>query len=308
MLDRFQAPSASKAVKALAVASKAAGTAGPGAWAFYLGGPGHNGGKGSTYTNQLLDDLTKRNVRLLPIYVGKQGGLSRTRGVKDAKDAMKLARSFGNRNKVIVTDIERHTSDADPQAAVQYVNGWTETLHSSGLLAMVYGSFNLAADLAKHGQPQPDAVWVARFKATKPEPGHDPHQIPGVPKKAFARAGQRAWQYGGAIDNVLCIVEKINVDVSSIDAEIFGAEASAASGKVVSATKKKTSPPVPPAHRHHVIQKNDTLSQIAVDFGVPLAALFNANAKLLDAQARAHGHPDSNHGGLIFPGVTIAIP
>jgi len=45
-----------------------------------------------------------------------------------------------------------------------------------------------------------------------------------------------------------------------------------------------------------------------VDFGVPLAALFNANAKLLDTEARAHGHPDSNHGGLIFPGVTITIP
>ncbi len=310
MLDRFQAPSASKAVKALAVASKAAGTPGPGAWAFYLGGPGHNGGHGSTYTNALLDDLVKRGVELLPIYVGKQGGLSRARGEKDANDAMKLARSFGRRNTMIATDIERHTSDENPKAAVQYVNGWTETLHAAGMRAMVYGSFNLAADLAEHGSPQPDAVWVARFVANKPESGHNPHRIKGVPDKAFRNAGQRAWQYGGAIGKVACIVEGINVDVSVVDSEIFGGHPAPAPKKVVAkaAAAKKAAPGSPGGQRTHVVRPKDTLGQIAVDFHVPVETLFTANRKVIEAEAKARGLPDSGHGHFIFPGTTLVIP
>ncbi|MEP7055786.1 MAG: glycoside hydrolase domain-containing protein [Actinomycetota bacterium] len=230
MLDRGQAPPADKGLRAIAAACVAAGTPAPGAWAFYLGGRGHNGGHGTTYTNELLDVLAARGVRLLPIYVGAQHSLSRDRGIADAKDAMRLNTEFLNRNDIIVADIEKHTSDSDPDAAVQYVNGWTVTLHDAHMRSMVYGSFNLAADLGARANPKPDAVWVARFRAHAPKPGFDPHKIPGVPADAFSRAGQRAWQYGAAFKDkpdalaeTPCNIEGLNVDVSAIDAEIFGA-------------------------------------------------------------------------------------
>ena len=307
MLDRAQAPPAATAVKALTVASQAAGTPGPGAWAFYLGGKGHNGGRGSTYTNALLDELQKRRVALLPVYVGQQRDLSRSRGVKDAKDAIALNRKFGNRSSVIAADIERHTSDADPSAAVEYCEGWTTTLHAGGLRSMVYGSSDLASDLAKRADPQPDAVWVARYRTHAPDPRRDPHDIPGVPRTAFARAGPRAWQYGAEFKDKEsdprpkpCDIEGLNVDVSAVDAELFGAVAAAASAppKVIKA----------PAAGTHVIAPGDTLSALEKRLGLKRGILFVTNRALLDQVARKHGLPDSHQGDKIFPGTVITVP
>jgi hypothetical protein len=311
MLDRGQAPPAATAVKALALASQAAGTPAPGAWAFYLGGPGHNRGRGSTYTNALLDELQKRRIALLPIYVGRQRDLSRARGVKDAKEALALNKAFGNRNSIIAADIERHTSDADPSAAVEYCNGWTETLHAAGLRSLVYGSSDLAADLAKRAKPQPDAVWVARYRTHKPDPTRDPHDIPGVPATAFAKAGQRAWQYGAEFKDKPtdakpkpCDIEGINVDISSVDAELLGpvpkpVKAAAASPpRVIKA----------PAAGTRVIVPGDTLSALEKELGLKRGSLFVTNRAVLDADARKHGLPDSHQGDKIFPGTTITIP
>jgi hypothetical protein len=87
MIDVLTAPSHDKAMKALTAASQAAGTTAPGAWAFYLGGPAHNRGRGSTYTNDLLDQLEASGVVLLPIFVGRQRDLSHDRGVADVASA-----------------------------------------------------------------------------------------------------------------------------------------------------------------------------------------------------------------------------
>ena len=84
MIDVSTAPTHDKAMKALAAATAAAGTTAPGAWAFYLGGPAHNRGRGSTYTNDLLDQLEASGVVLLPIFVGRQRDLSHDRGVAES--------------------------------------------------------------------------------------------------------------------------------------------------------------------------------------------------------------------------------
>ncbi len=318
MLDRGQAPSAETGLKAITVASKAAGTPTIGAWAFYLGGKGHNGGRGTTYTNALLDVLEARGVRLLPIYVGAQRDLSRARGAADATDAIRLTRELGDRNDMLVADIERHTSDKDPGAAVQYVNAWTEALHAAGFRSMVYGSFNLAADLGKRGQPKPDAVWVARFRTHQPKPGFDPHQIPGVGNDVFDKAGQRAWQYAAKFADkkgqpeIDCVIEGINVDVSSVDADIFGRAAGGGPVIATHATQPQRAAAQPPAPgqnpRQHTIKPGDILSRLEKTFGLPRGSLFKANKEVLDTAARARGLPDSANGGKIFPGTKITIP
>jgi hypothetical protein len=315
MLDRAQAPSADKGVKALTAASRAAGTPTIGAWAFYLGGKGHNKGRGSTYTNALLDALEGHSVRLLPIYVGEQGKLSRARGVSDANDAMSLNREFGNRNNMIVTDIERHTSDENPSAAVEYVNAWTQTLHAAGFRSMVYGSFNLAEDLGKRGQPKPDGIWVSRFRTHAAKPGFDPHRIPGVNDGAFDGAGQRAWQYGAKFADkkgqpeIDCVIEGINVDVSVIDADVFGdapGDSVIAAHAVQPARVTEDKPATGP--RRHTIAPKENLSVLEKRFGLPQGSLFKANKEAIEAAARAHGKPNSRNGHDVFPGTVITIP
>jgi hypothetical protein len=262
--------------------------------------------------------LEGHGIRLLPIYVGKQGGLSRARGASDANDAMRLNREFGSRNNMIVADIERHTSDANPDAAIQYVNAWTETLHAAGLRSMVYGSFNLAEDLGKRGNPKPDAIWVARFRTHAAKPGFDPHRIPGVNDGAFDGAGQRAWQYGAKFADkqgqpeIDCVIEGINVDVSAIDADVFAAASAGGRGTHgVSAEPARMSaqPAAPkPKPRQHTIAPNENLSVLEKRFGLPQGSLFKANKAVLDAEARRRGKPDSASGRFVFPGTTIRIP
>jgi LysM repeat protein len=312
MLDRGQAPPAATAVKALATASRAAGTPGPGAWAFYLGGAGHNHGRGTTYTNAMLDDLVRHGIRLLPIYVGAQSKLARARGASDAKDAIRLTRLLGDRNKMLCADIERATADANLPAAVEYVSGWTETLHTAGFRSMAYCSVNLAEELDKHGRPKPDAVWVPRYRAHRPEPKRDPHNIPGIAAQAFSLPGQRAWQYGAEFKDdphdekpVRCDIEGINVDVSAIDAEVFGP------APAVSTTSVAPAPAVAATaqpQRTHVVHPGDTLSKIEAELHLKSGSLFAANQELLDRVARQRGKPDSGHGDRIFPGTTLVLP
>jgi LysM repeat protein len=223
---------------------------------------------------------------------------------------------FGSRHTMIAADIEQHTSDSDPTAAVDYVSGWTQTLHDDGLQSMVYGSFKLGADLAKRANPKPDAVWIARFRAHQPEPQRDPHKIPGIPAQAFPKAGQRAWQYAAEFKDdpndvkaTPCSIEGMNVDISVIDAEVFGRPLKVASRTTGGAVPPAVATPaVAPQHHTHVIQPGDTLSGLEARLHLKAGSLFAANQKVLDAAARQRGKLDSNHGNLIFPGVTITIP
>ncbi len=326
MIDVSTAPTHDKAMKALAAATKAAGTEAPGAWAFYLGGPAHNRGRGSTYTNDLLDQLEASGVVLLPIFVGRQKNLSHDRGVADVADALVLHKQFRSRNTMIVTDVERSTSERDPMAAVRYVEGWTAALHAKGLQAMAYGSFNLAADLAKHANPAPDAIWVARYRSHEADTKHQPHDIPGVPNNSFV--GRRAWQYGGAFRDhpddkkeTPARAAGLVCDISSVHAVVFDGVKTAkktAKGAVKTPTKtpskttKKATGPTPvkpkPLAGVHVVVSHDTTFGLEDHFGLRHGSLFAANSKVMDAAARQHGHADSQRGRFIFPGTRLVIP
>src|SRR3954447_9797157 len=325
MIDVSTAPTHDKAMKALAAATSAAGTTAPGAWAFYLGGPAHNRGRGSTYSNELLDQLEASGVVLLPIFVGRQRDLSHDRGVADVAAALVLHKQFRSRNTMIVADIERGTSDRDPMAAVRYVEGWTEALHAKGLLAMAYGSHNLAADLAAHASPAPDAIWVARYRSHEADSRHQPHDIPGVPNNSFV--GRRAWQYGGAFRDhptdkkeTLARAAGLVCDISSVHAAVFdGAKATKnpatkkttkAPTKTTTKTAKGAGKPATPKAPHglHVIVPGDTLFGLEDHFGLAHGRLFEVNRAVLDAAARKHGHQDSGKGHFIFPGTRLVVP
>ena len=75
-------------------------------------------------------------------------------------------------------------------------------------------------------------------------------------------------------------------------------------------------PPPPPAStqagpsaglRSYVVVSGDTLSGIAAKLGLDnwYHALYQPNMATIEAAARAHGHPDSGGGSLIYPGETL---
>ena len=68
-------------------------------------------------------------------------------------------------------------------------------------------------------------------------------------------------------------------------------------------------PPAPPVSIKYTIQPGDTLSGIAERFHVAdWQTIYEANAELLNAVARARGFADAAGGNLIWPGTTITIP
>jgi hypothetical protein len=205
------------------------------------------------------------------------------------------------------------------------VEGWTQALHAKGLRAMAYGSFNLAADLAKHANPAPDAIWVARYRTHEADNRHQPHDIPGVPHNSFV--GHRAWQYGGAFPDHPSLSKKptparaagLVCDISSVHAAVFdGTGKKPTKTTKTTKTTKKTptkvtkgggTPPVDkPPKGIHVIVSGETLFGLEDHFGLAHGRLFDANSTLLDTEARKHGHQDSGHGHFIFPGTRLVVP
>ena len=68
-------------------------------------------------------------------------------------------------------------------------------------------------------------------------------------------------------------------------------------------------PPAAPVSIKYTIQPGDTLSGIAERFHVAdWQTIYEANAELLNAVARARGFADAAGGNLIWPGTTIQIP
>ena len=65
--------------------------------------------------------------------------------------------------------------------------------------------------------------------------------------------------------------------------------------------------PAPTGMRAYTVESGDTLSSIAVRLGLHnwYQQLYQPNMAEIEAAARAHGHPDSNGGALIFPGETL---
>jgi nucleoid-associated protein YgaU len=72
--------------------------------------------------------------------------------------------------------------------------------------------------------------------------------------------------------------------------------------------KKAAKAPAKPAEARITVRPGDTLSALERHHGLAPRSLFTANAAALDATARKHGHPNSNRGGLIFPGQVLVLP
>lgn len=66
-----------------------------------------------------------------------------------------------------------------------------------------------------------------------------------------------------------------------------------------------TPQPAPTGLRSYTVQAGDTLSSIGGRLNVNWHTLYQLNMATIEAAARAHGHPDSNGGALIFPGTVL---
>lgn len=321
MLDRAQAPTLAQAQAALA-------EIGGKAWAYYLGGAGHFKDR-TSYTPRLIGLYHKAGIQTLPIYAGAQSRFSRNRGLTDAKDAASRARNFGDTKSPIMCDIERAPFDRNPAAAVEYARGWCFGIHAAGMRAGVYGPFQLMVELTKRADPRdmPDVLWPARWisdpgelpaKSTWPK---DARGVKGIPAEKLANAGNRAWQFVG---DVVLPHSRINVDISVIDLDCFTKSSVSvpaprpaptpapkpAPVKSTTTTRSGTATATATATkvRTVTIKSGDTLFALETKHGVPHGSLFKANAAVLDAAARKHGHANSRNGGLIFPGTVVKLP
>jgi LysM repeat protein len=167
----------------------------------------------------------------------------------------------------------------------------------------------------------------------------DARTCKGIPKTHFAAPGRRAWQFLGDV-----ALAGVAIDVSVVDAALFAAPAQKAvtpakpakpaaqpakpanavakqpakpavkpaakqpAKPVQPPVKKAAKAPAKPAQARITVRPGDTLSALERHHGLAPGSLFTANAAALDAAARKHGHPNSNRGGLIFPGQVLVLP
>lgn len=79
--------------------------------------------------------------------------------------------------------------------------------------------------------------------------------------------------------------------------------------RAIAAVMAGANPPTPKpiGQREYTIQPSDTLVGIAYRLGLGhwRASLYEPNRVAIEAAARAHGHPDSLDGQLIYPGETL---
>jgi hypothetical protein len=57
----------------------------------------------------------------------------------------------------------------------------------------------------------------------------------------------------------------------------------------------------------YTVARGDTLSAIGSHYGVSYAHIYAANTAAIEADARAHGHPTSQDGNVIYPGLQLVI-
>jgi len=211
----------------------------------YIGGV-NRGCSQPQLTARWVTEVSVRNWRLLPLYVGLQPpcvvngrrGPARTEAVKPAyrtivpseaarqgtaaaEDAAAKAEALGlGYGSALYDDIEDYaTTDAACRAAVlRFVSGWTKELHRLGYLAGVYanlssGAPDLASVYTSKSYARPDALWIARWDRTASLAGWA-----GIPGSRWA-VHQRAKQYrGGHKETYGGVTIKIDSDV--VDAPV----------------------------------------------------------------------------------------
>ena len=217
-LDRAAAP---PAAKAKAMLEEIHGTW----WNVYIGGP-RSAGSGWT-PDRVREYVAQGITQFLLTYVGRQviprrhiddsSLLTASQGGRDGEEACRIAARFGyGAGTPICLDLELSTFEASHQRSLNDAGGWCRAVRDRGLRPGVYGNLSVVIPLEARGD-RPDWVWVARWVAHKVDPGADPHRIPDLANGLFSKAGQRAWQYAGAFDNVPVRVGGLDVDISVAD-------------------------------------------------------------------------------------------
>jgi Domain of unknown function (DUF1906) len=179
----------------------------------------------SQLTASWVTAVSKRNWRLLPVYVGLQppcvilgkrikaqrilavkraaqkitSSEAASQGTAAADDAAAKAKALGMRDgSALYDDIENYstTNTACRVTVLRFVSAWTNELHQLGYLAGVYVNLGSGApDVSKvytsRSYARPDALWVARWDRNSSLAGWA-----GIPDSRWA-VHQRAKQYRG---------------------------------------------------------------------------------------------------------------
>jgi LysM repeat protein len=72
-------------------------------------------------------------------------------------------------------------------------------------------------------------------------------------------------------------------------------------------TPPKTTPKPPVTHTYYTVRRGDNLTAIAHKFGISESTLYANNKAAIEADAKKHGHDNSNNGNLIFAGLKLTI-
>ena len=191
--------------------------------------------------------VSKRDWRLLPVYVGLQPPCvilntrrkaqgaqavkraaqkitpveAASQGTAAADDAVAKAKALGMQNgSAVYDDIENYlTTDRSCRATVLgFVSAWTKELHLLGYLAGAYvnlgsGAPDLSSVYTSMSQARPDALWVARWDGNSSLTGWA-----GIPDSRWA-VHQRAKQFRGTHSETHGGVT-IDIDSNNLDAPV----------------------------------------------------------------------------------------
>ncbi len=186
--------------------------------------------------------VSKRQWRLLPIYVGLQPpcvvtsrldwavksaaqgigpSAAASEGAAAADDAVAKARALGMRSGSALYDYLEKYSTADAtctNAVLGFVSAWTRELHRLGFLAGVYANFSpgardLSSSYSSASFDRPDALWAARGNGNPSLTGWA-----AVPDIQWARH-QRAKQYRGT-HNMTFGGATIRIDSDNLNAPV----------------------------------------------------------------------------------------
>jgi hypothetical protein len=188
----------------------------------YLGG---HRTSATGWTTQRVRQYVDAGIRqFLLTYVGDQhrDQLGAHRGARHGRDAVARAGALGwTRGAPLVIDIEAHTFEAKPDASMEYVAGWCESVRAAGHRAGIYSSSAGVTAAWKLGAAvAPDFTFTARWIGHQRQ-AVDPRATKGLSATTFPRRGQRAWQYAGELRDgtkrLRCMLVGLDVDLDVAD-------------------------------------------------------------------------------------------
>jgi Domain of unknown function (DUF1906) len=181
--------------------------------ATYLGGMNWACSYGN-FTASWVRTVAAEGWRFMPLWVGQQApcttvpyvatinpSQATAEGEAQARSAVAAARAFGyGQGTPIYFDMEAYnTSDsACSRAVLNFLGGWTRTLHADGYASGVYSSArsgirDLAGQYGNSGYPRPDDIWIADWNS---EPVLTDSAVPNADWANHQRLHQYAGPHG----------------------------------------------------------------------------------------------------------------